>query len=371
MEVFHGQAVHPGVAIAAAARLRTEYGVPNLDPQRLRRLGERLRRFGMEVPEREQVILIADTVPPGFLSAPIPGLEFIGVAAMSAPLAGSMAVPCPAVFGLDDTLLEVIAEEEIVIVDGDRGRVYVAPDATTLARYQTPLRQSRRFFIDSAHLPARTASDDRPVTVLAYTPTLASVPAALEGGADGLWLPPDNDFLGTEETFQTSDNQREILQSLMSQAGGKPVFLHIPPERLALSALARASAGGDLRLVLTDPASRDELAERLEELETLLEEQDVTFGSLRFEAGASDADDLPESLDGFMGLCITEPWDEIGMARLLLLAGLAHRGGTRLTFALTHNHWAEALPVALDLAADRVVVPVAAIADVKDAIRAE
>ncbi len=369
MDILHGQSVHPGVAIAAAARLRTEYGVPNLDPRRLRRLGGRLRSFGVEVPEREQVILVAETVPPGFLLAPMPGLEFIGVAASASPSAIG-GVPCPAVFGLGDTLLDLIDEDEILIVDGDRGRVYVAPDATILARYQTPIRQSRRFFIDSAHLPARTASDDRPVAVLAAAPTLACVPSAIESGADGLWIPSDNDFLGPEDVFQTSDEQRETLHSLLGLAGGKPVFLHIPPERLALSALARASAGGDLRLVLNDLAAREELADRLEELEPLLEEQDITFGSPRFEAGSSASDDLPETLDGFAGLCVTAPMEEIGIADLLLLSGLAHRGGFPLTIALLQNDWAETLPLALDLSADRVVVPLQALADVKDAIRA-
>ena len=66
MTLFTGIGARPGVALAAAARLRVDYGVASLSPERLRRIAARLRAFGVESPEPEQVILVADTLPPGF-----------------------------------------------------------------------------------------------------------------------------------------------------------------------------------------------------------------------------------------------------------------------------------------------------------------
>ena len=371
MELFYGQSVHPGVVIAAAARLRSDYGIPSLDPQRLQRLGERLRRFGVEVHEPEQVVLIADTIQSGFLLSPFPGLEFVGVAAQSPPLPGPSFLACPAVYDLGDLLLESVGEGEIVIVDGDRGRVYVGPDAATVARYQSPLRRTRRFFIGSAHLPARTASDDRLVSVLAQTSTLASFEAAIEAGADGLWVPPDNDFLGMDQPVQTSAEQSEALQKVMGMAGGKPILLHIPSERLSLGALLRAAASGSLHLVLEDLTLRDALGKQIEHLEAAMEEDDILFGHLPFEAGLPAEEDtpLPESLEAYAGACVTGALRQARMDRLILLAGMTSHAGKPLTLLLPEEDWLDALPTALDLTASRLVVPVASVADVKDAVR--
>jgi hypothetical protein len=370
MEVFQGRSVRPGVAIAAAARLRLEFGVPTLDAQRLRQLGERLRSFGMDAAEPEQAILVAGALPAGYLGAPLPGLEFVGVATQSA-LSDISLVFCPAVDGLPDTLLSAVEEGEIIIVDGDRGRVYIGPDATVIARYQTPTRMSRRFFLGSGHLSARTTSDDRAVAVLAPTPTLAAVTDAMEAGADGLWVPPDNDFLGPEQSFQTSGEQREALTSLMSLAAGKPVYVQVPTERLALSMLSRAAALGTFSLILEDLSLRAELADRFQEIEGVLEEEDTLFGPVRFEAGLTTQEDtlLPETLDSYTGLWVTEPFSTTHMERLLPIAGLAHHAQRPLTLSLLEGDWQALLAEALDLSTDRIIVATSAIADVKDAIR--
>ena len=87
MEVLHGVSAHPGVAIAAAARLHEDFGAASLSPDRLRRIGEKLRSFGVENPEPEQIVLVADRLPPAFWLAPLPGVQIVGLAAQSpAPL---------------------------------------------------------------------------------------------------------------------------------------------------------------------------------------------------------------------------------------------------------------------------------------------
>lgn len=368
MDVFQGQPAHPGVAIAAAARLTSEYGVPTLDPQRLRRLGERLRRFGIEAPEADQIILIADEVPPGFLG--VPGLDIVGIATQQPPGAHAM-FTVPTVCGLGDTLLEFTPEDEIVIIDADRGRVYVEPDATVLARYQSPLRRSRRFFLGGLSLPARTASDNRIVSVLALAPTLAAVAEAMETGADGVLVPPGNDFLGAEGAFQTADDQEDILRRVMDILGGQPLVLHVPPDRLALSALARAADSGPVHLVLDDLAQRDDLAERLEHIESVLDDQDIQYGTVHLEAGVvTDSEEPPlDSLDGFTGACVVEILDGASVAHLLPIAGLARRVRAPLSLFLHPADWLLHLPDALALGADRLVTTAETVPAVKDAIR--
>ena len=369
MEVLYGTTGHPGVAIAVAARLHDDFGVPSLSPERLRRLGERLRSFGMENPEPEQIILIADRVPPGYWLSPLPGLQIVGLAAQtSAPL--SPAPDRPVVLGIGEALLRAVQEDDIVIVDGDRGRVYISPDAATVARYQAPLTLSRRFFLEGDHLPARTASDNRIITVLCAASTLAFAEAAMTHGADGLVVPEANDFLGGLHLAQTAGEQAQILGDLADIIGGQPLYLDVPPERLALAALARGASRLPLHLVLRDPAERAELQERLEEIEAALEEDDALFGRMRIEAGiAAGGDDLPETLDGYSGSFVTGTLLEASWERLLLASGQARAANKPITIALNGDWWPQVLGDALGMGFGQIIVPILAVADVKDAIR--
>lgn len=371
MEILYGTAAHPGVAIAAAARLGDDFGVPSLAPDRLRRLGERLRSFGAEQPDPEQIILVADRLPPAFWLSPVPGLQVVGLAAQS-PAPPQPPPALPAVLGLGEALLNLIGEDDILIVDGDRGRVYVSPDAATVARYQAPLILARRFFLEGAHLPARTASDDRPVSVLCAARTLAEAEAAMYAGADGLVVPAGNDFLGADGLAQTAGEQAQALGDLARMIGRQPLFLDVPQERLALSALARGAAGGPLHLVLRDPSERHELRARMDAIEEALEEDDVLFGRVRLEAGLAaedDGEDLPEALDDCAGVFVTGSLQSAHWERLLRAAGRASRLGLPITAPLGGDWWPHVLGDALGMGFARVVVPAESVADVKDAIR--
>lgn len=369
MEVLFGTPAHPGVAIAVAARLHDEFGIPSLSPERLRRLGERLRSFGMDQAEPEQIILVADRVPPGYWLSPLPGMEIVGLAAQTAaPL--SPAPDRPVVVGIGDALLRAVEEDDIVIVDGDRGRVYVAPDAATVARYQAPLTLARRFFLEGDHLPARTSSDNRVIAVLCAAATLAQAESAMKHGADGLVIPEVNDFLGGIHLAQTAGEQAQTLGDLASIIGGQPLYLDIPPERLALTALARGAARLPLHLVLRLPAERAELSTRLEEIETVLEEDDALFGRIKLDAGiAAAGDDLPETLEGYAGSFVTGTLLDASWERLLQASGQARAVGKPITVALNGDWWPQVLGDALGMGFGQLIVPLHTVADVKDAIR--
>ncbi len=373
MEVLHGVSAHPGVAIAAAARLHEEYGAASLSPDRLRRIGERLRSFGLENPEPEQIVLVADRIPQAFWLAPLPGVQIVGIAAQSAaPL--SPKPELPVVLGLGEMLLRQVEEDDIVIIDGDRGRVYVAPDASTVARYQAPLTLSRRFFLEGAHLPARTASDNRVVSILCAAWSLAQAEEAMAQGADGLVIPAGNDFLGADTLPQTAGEQAQVLGDLARIIGGQPLYLDIPHDNLALTALVRGAARLPLHLVLRDPSEREELQERLDEIEASLEEEDTLFGRVQLELGVSvegdDADDdLPEDLDGFAGTFMTGSLQGASWERLLLAAGQARRAGKPATVRIGGDWWPQVLGDTVGMGFSQLIVPSAAVADIKDAVR--
>jgi hypothetical protein len=371
MEILHGIAARPGVAIAAAARLHEEFGVLSLSPERLRRLGERLRSFGTENPEPEQIILVADKVPAGFWLAPIPGIQIVGIASgNAAPLLPPPDLPV--VLGLSAEGLQTIEEEDILILDGDRGRIYVAPDAATVARYQAPFLSTRRFFLEGSHLPARTASDNRAITVLCTAHSLFDVELAMSSGADGLVIGADNDFLGGETLAQTAGEQAQMLGDLARIIGGQSLYLDIPPERLALTALARGAASLPVHLVLRDLEELPDLMERIEEIEAALEEEDALFGRLQLLAGvkaADEEDELPDTLDGFAGVFITETILAASWERLLVASGQARHAGKPITVALNGDWWPQVLGDAVGMGFGQIIVPAAAVADVKDAIR--
>ena len=373
MEVLHGTAAFPGVAIAAAARLSEEYGAVSLSPDRLRRIGERLRSFGVENPEPEQIILIADRIPPAFWLAPLPGVQIVGLAAQS-PSPLSPKPELPSVLGVGEMLLRLAEEDDIVIVDGDRGRVYVAPDAMTVARYQAPVTLSRRFFLEGDHLPARTASDNRVVAVLCAAWSLVQAEAAMASGADGLVVPAGNDFLGTDTLAQTAGEQAQTLGDLARIIGGQPLYLDIPHDNLALTALVRGAARLPLHLVLRDWTEREELQARLDEIEASLEDDDVLFGRVQLELGfateGGDAeDDLPETLDGFAGTFLTGSLRGASWERLLRAAGQARHAGKPATVRIGGDWWPQVLGDALGMGFGQLIVPPAAVADIKDAVR--
>ena len=372
MEIFYGTSAGPGVAIAAAARLGEEYGVPALSPERLRRIGERLRGFGMEQAEPEQIVLVADRFPPGFWLGAMPGAEIVGLAAQS-PAALSPAPTLPAVVGLGDTLLHLVAEDDILIIDGDRGRVYLSPDAGTVARYQSPHRLSRRFFLEGDHLPARTASDSRIVSVVCAARTLAEAEAAMAAGADGLVVTEDNDFLGGETLAQTGGEQAQMIGDLARIVGGQPLLLDIPQERLSLAALARGAAVLPLSLIVRDAADRAELRERLDAIEEVLDADDVLYGRVRLELGfaanAGSDVDLPDTLDGFDGTTLLGRFADASWERLLPAASQARHAVRPLTVFLEGSGWPQFLGDALGIGAGRLVVSVDAVADIKDAVR--
>jgi len=79
MDVFEGYSVNKGMVLASVARVRFDFGIPSLMPQRLRALGERLAASEDGHIEIEQVVLASETLPITLVGNAIPGIEIVGL----------------------------------------------------------------------------------------------------------------------------------------------------------------------------------------------------------------------------------------------------------------------------------------------------
>ncbi|BDI31852.1 hypothetical protein CCAX7_39030 [Capsulimonas corticalis] len=323
MEVFLGQPISGGVAIAAAARLTIDRFGPALHPERRRRAAAaELRGFYESDPEPSQVILVMDRLYPGVVGAPMVGLEVLGIAV--AEDAEPFSAPYPIVSGLGTPFLENVNEFDILVLDGDRGRVYIDADASVIARYQKPASRARVYFVDSAHLPARTAYANIRVEVLAIARSLEDVSLAMRAGADGVYLPPDNTVFGTFDEPQNSEDQTQTWKTLLDEVGALAIVLDQELERLALSPMLRACAEGQIRLI-TPPWLAEDVRDQFADTEIFLQDGDEPFLRPLLVAGmpiTQSADDIPDDFDDFAGVAIvpTQAEDLEAAERIVLAA---------------------------------------------------
>jgi hypothetical protein len=368
MDIFHGISLQPGITIAGAAKLTPYGGIATFATDRLQQLAENMRRFGGELPEIEQVIVVAETIPPSFWKDLTPGIEITGIA-LCAERPFATPFNCPAVFDLSEKLFDDVNEGDILILDGNRGRVYLNPDAMTIARYQVPKLRAKRYFLEGVHIPARTASENREITVLASIPSRAEISIAIQQGADGIFIPQDNDFLGS--FLHSAHDQIHLLREISEETGGLPLYVQIDPDQLALTALLRAAAETPLHFVINTLVSAQDFLNEIEMLGMILDEQETPFGRVHLEAliSTSNEDTIPDSLECYDGVVIDEHFDDAEMERLLVTGAQAMHYRKPLTVRLTGDRWQECLYDALAIGSTRLIVSPEYIPHIKDAIR--
>lgn len=132
----------------------------------------------------------------------------------------------PAVVGLGDFLADV-SSGDLVIVDGDHGRLIVQPDEETIARYQADAEQHRSLaarLTELRHLPAETL-DGTHIELLANIEFPHEVQACLERGAHGIGLyRTEFLYLGSADDPTEEDHYRayaEVVQAM----GQHPVVI--------------------------------------------------------------------------------------------------------------------------------------------------
>jgi phosphoenolpyruvate-protein phosphotransferase (PTS system enzyme I) len=177
----------------------------------------------------EEAVLTADDIPPSqaiqLAAGVVSGFasETGGTTSHTTIIAKSLGIP--AVVGVAGLVAEV-GRSPLVIVDGFEGHIIVDPDPALLQVYRLRVEEHRRRqqeLLGSAHLPAVTADGQR-VRLLANIDLLHEIPAAKEGGAEGIGL-FRSEFLFLQASPEAPDEkqQSETYAALLREFPGQTV----------------------------------------------------------------------------------------------------------------------------------------------------
>lgn len=261
----------------------------------------------------------------------------------TAIMARSMGVP--AVMGLTDFSKQV-SDNDLVIVDGCAGMVYVNPDKELLTRYQTLQKDyqayRQRLYI-LKDLPAQTRDRQHQVKLFANIGTPSDVKIAMENGAEGIGLFRTEFLYMNRSSLPTEEEQFKAYRQVAENMAPMPVtvrtidiggdknlpYLNMPREenpflgyrairicldrpqmfRTQLRAILRASHYGSIRIMYPMISGADEILRAnaiLEETKEELRSEGVPFDAglavgimVETPAAAVEADLLAKYVDFF------------------------------------------------------------------------
>ncbi len=175
-------------------------------------------------------ILIADTIAPADM-AHLAGNGLLGVVASSgspyshsAILARSLDLPM--MVGVRDALA-TIHDDDLILLDAERGEAVVHPTAQDLARYrawQREAQQEGRRLASLANAPTRTR-DGVDIRLLANAETPADIAMARSRGADGVGLYRTEFLFLRHKGLPSEDEQFIAYRDLVLGMGGLPVTI--------------------------------------------------------------------------------------------------------------------------------------------------
>ena len=182
-----------------------------------------------ERPKNDSVILLAEEltlsdlcmVEPEKLKGVVLGSG--GATSHASILAKSFEIPT--VVGVE--YAELVQEDDMVIVDGNSGVVYVNPGAEVLREYTQLDREYRAFNrdLEGIHdLPAETR-DGVCVALTANVGLLVDVTLARRHGAEGVGLYRTEIPFLTYRDFPSEEEQFELYRRVLDSMGGKPVTI--------------------------------------------------------------------------------------------------------------------------------------------------
>ena len=271
-----------GTAIGTAAVVRVMSGVPLPPEIPPRILKERASGRNSELPD---VIVVAEEFRNALaISGAISWANVVGVAAVNSEM-NPLPAPFPAVVGLSN-LLEVVADDMLLLLDASAGILLADPDPVAIAQYQAEaehLAPKRRFFLEDAHLPATTL-DGHTVQVIARIQSLDDARLAAADGADIFYAPIDEQadngftmpagFLIPSEADEAT--LRLFLFELLEATSGKPLIIsdfYSLPAAIVLDVAAQT----DLTVAIypNEDFGGAVIAQLRAELETALEESET------------------------------------------------------------------------------------------------
>ncbi|MEF3108426.1 phosphoenolpyruvate--protein phosphotransferase [Raoultella sp. WB_B2P2-3] len=234
-----------------------------------------------------------------------------GVTSHSVILAKELGIPAIVGVTMD---IDRLVEGQSAIVDGDRGVIYVDPDAQCIAKYQQLIAQSaqrkealRRFVMAAGATPANIA-------VCANITALSEAQNALEQYADGIGLVRTEFLYMNRDHFPDEEEQFQFYRSLAVLMAGKEIvirtldiggdkqadYIGIPAEenpflgyravryclgnteifRQQLRAIVRASAFGRVKILIPMIATLEELQETkalIADIKQSLSQQQIAY----------------------------------------------------------------------------------------------
>ncbi len=329
MTRLRGEGLGSGMALGTAVIIQMREGLPILPdpPERVTRSLASHR--GMERPE---VILVAEDYRTALaLAGALPWAKVAGIATVGADTGATP--PFPVVLNLTG-LLDIVQNDMLLLVDADRGVVFVDPNATALAQYtaeHSKISPKHRLYLDEEHQPALT-TDGLRLQVAARIQRWEDIAVALQQGADALYLPMGNALL-TKNAGE--DTLRRELFRLIDEASGKPLIVS-DNYSLSLPALLMAAAKADLTFAVPPQETMDglgfaELQAEFREAESECYENDQVCAMPRIAA------DLGSVSGG-------EASHEDAQA---FVESLAAHGATRLILSMTQETLTEGALVAL------------------------
>lgn len=244
MTILTGQGHGEQAVLGIAAHLRIERGRPTLSEEFLALLLERQR---LEEGDLDTLLVADDATMALWMSLPT-GANLAGVVGIR-PRDASLTLPAflAAVTGVEEAR-QAIPEGAVVLLDPLRGQVLVEPSAEEILRLQRARRP--RFLVGAAHVPALTQGGLE-IAVWGIAAEEEAIHAAVEAGADGLYLPGEPAI--------------ETLQRAAVAIGGGPVAFAAPLET-AFALAAQAQVHWCLPAEAETAGLREELADRARRL---------------------------------------------------------------------------------------------------------
>jgi hypothetical protein len=300
-------------------------GIPML-PARLVEQMRRMERDSMPAPL--DVVVIA----PDYDSAAslrLPWANVVAIVAESSHYSLSER-GVPTVLGVHG-LLTSVEDDQLVLVDADRGLVLTDPDGTTVALYQAEkekIAPRRRVFLDYEHQYARSL-DGREIRVHALVATVDEIGSAVMNGADSVAVQLHDRLMpnGMHE-----EDQHTLLCSLAEAASGKPITLLADPSLLSCHALLKACLRAEFTLGISLGTSGEGLEpvySRLHQVREELISAEEDFGDVRIAACFAPGSPLPDELA------------DLGISRVMVL------NTDETSFAETYEReWLESLGLA-------------------------
>ncbi len=136
------------------------------------------------------------------------------------------AIGIPAVVGGGE-ILQYVVDDDLIIVDGNSGRVILSPDESTLIRYREEAHRQSEYYVSLeklSELPSETTDGER---ILMY----GNIEFAKETdlinrvGGDGVGLFRTEFLFLTSNTEPTEEEQFEAYRETLIKAAGKPVTI--------------------------------------------------------------------------------------------------------------------------------------------------